>query len=193
MMKHIKMNLKNCLNIEMKTRLLITPSCFPSWKVAAWISCFPNGILGSWSVVLHPQPCSYRDKVALLPCFISKWILKISEFYFFDICVIALYRGCSEVLWKNSRLLSTLYLVVYNTMTTTSISMQLRNFGRGCKWMCKMKKKIDAAQYRGLVSIIGVNKCIQEIYWLIMCFVYNSLQQNWKHWGSVLWNHTTLI
>lgn len=72
MMRHIKMNLKNCLNIGSEDSALDYAFMFSIME-----SCGMNGLSPQWYIrelVSHltSRPCSYMDKVALLPCFISK-------------------------------------------------------------------------------------------------------------------------
>ena len=72
MMRHIKMNFKSCLNIGSEDSALDYAFMFSIME-----SCGMNRLSPQWYIRelvsrLTSRPCSYMDKVALLPCFISK-------------------------------------------------------------------------------------------------------------------------
>lgn len=72
MMRHIKMNLKNCLNIGSEDSALDYAFMFSVIE-----SCNMNKLSSGWYINelvsrLTAKPCSDVEKVAILPCFIQK-------------------------------------------------------------------------------------------------------------------------
>ena len=72
MMRHIKMNLKNCLNIGSEDSALDSAFMFSIIE-----SCNMNKLSSGWYIKelvsrLTAKPCSDVEKVAILPCFIQK-------------------------------------------------------------------------------------------------------------------------
>ena len=72
MMRHIKLNLKNCLNIGSEDSALDYAFMFSVIE-----SCSINKLSPVWYIKelvsrLTDKPCSHAEKEAILPCFIQK-------------------------------------------------------------------------------------------------------------------------
>lgn len=72
MMRHIKLNLKNCLNIGSEDSALDYAFMFSVIE-----SCSINKLSPVWYIKelvsrLTDKPCSHAEKEVILPCFIQK-------------------------------------------------------------------------------------------------------------------------